>query len=320
MTDQLTAEQEARFIKRREQREARNALYERDLSTWTDAELAGELERNYSPTKIPPCRVCGCELSLQAFGGGGPSKWACSGQDDDWKWLPGRSAADDHYIKSGFEDQRSGGDESVIELLRRSASERDAHAETQADPLSLCACNHCRRLGRGAVMLYRDQECPTCAALAVDDAERAAVAELGARAAGAEQRATKALAEADRLRLRGNGFRREFELEHAKRTKATNAVLRVARQRDGHRKDQGDMLDELERLRSELRTVYDGESTRMTEAREAAIDARRERDEAWRDAVLAVDSGAVVPMAVHNRIATYRAAAEPPKPSTKGSQ
>jgi len=52
-------------------------LYERETSEWTDAELIAVLNSRYEPTKVPPCRVCGGELSIGAIGGGSPTRYGC---------------------------------------------------------------------------------------------------------------------------------------------------------------------------------------------------------------------------------------------------
>lgn len=105
----------------RAERERHNALYARDISTWTDDELAGELERTYGPVAVPPCPLCGRVRELQAIGGG-KYKWACTGVDSgvpDWE----------HYERSSFEDYKCGGDERVIALVERyRAAEQDAQS------------------------------------------------------------------------------------------------------------------------------------------------------------------------------------------------
>jgi hypothetical protein len=74
--------------------------------------------------EVPPCRVCGGKLSIAACGGGGPTHWACSGQEDDpdnpgrLRRIPGRGIADDHYDRSRW-TQYNTGDSLVLELLRR---------------------------------------------------------------------------------------------------------------------------------------------------------------------------------------------------------
>jgi hypothetical protein len=97
-------------------------LWKREPAKWSDTELIGELTSRYAPTQVPPCRVCGGELSIQAVGGGLPTKWACSGYGEDGIHLPDRSLADQHYRDSQFEDRRQGGDGAVIEALSRWAA------------------------------------------------------------------------------------------------------------------------------------------------------------------------------------------------------
>jgi hypothetical protein len=84
------------------------------VNRMSDAALLGLLRLRYQPRVIPPCRICGGELSLQEFGSGIPSVWACSTGGK-----PGRTVADRHYRDSKFTADRSGGDEEVIELIRR---------------------------------------------------------------------------------------------------------------------------------------------------------------------------------------------------------
>lgn len=78
-----------------------------------DSELIAELTKRYVPTKVPPCRVCGAELSITACGGGKPTQYACSTQSIatgiDWE----------HYQNSEWEDRRQGGDVDVMELIAR---------------------------------------------------------------------------------------------------------------------------------------------------------------------------------------------------------
>lgn len=107
----LTAEREAERARRRE-------LYERDIDAWTNEELAVELRRSYRSTTPPPCRICGGPLSLQAAGGGGPHVWACSGRNVRPSFQV-MSSVDDHYNQSQWYDPLCGGDERVMELLRR---------------------------------------------------------------------------------------------------------------------------------------------------------------------------------------------------------
>jgi len=93
-------------------------LWKIEYEDWTDEELLTLLERDHTTTEIPPCRVCGGSLSIQAIGGGRPTVWACSGQDESGKYLPGRRAADEHYSESRFEDRRHT-DGRIHELIRR---------------------------------------------------------------------------------------------------------------------------------------------------------------------------------------------------------
>src|SRR6476659_5336606 len=91
-----------------------------DLS---DAALLAKLRERYAPTVIPPCRVCGGELSIGSVGGGMPTKWGCSeweeAEDGTLRRKPDRGAGDQHYSNSVFIDPRQGGDPDVIELIER---------------------------------------------------------------------------------------------------------------------------------------------------------------------------------------------------------
>jgi hypothetical protein len=88
------------------------------------------LRERYAPSVIPPCRLCGAELSLGSFGGGRPTVWACDGRDDDGNYLPGRKIADRHYSESRYEDYRQGGDPLVLALIARAEK-----AEQERDEL-----------------------------------------------------------------------------------------------------------------------------------------------------------------------------------------
>lgn len=93
-------------------------------SEWTDAKLIAILTERYAPSTIPPCRVCGAELTLQSLGGG-PTVWGCSHLEADptdanqLRVKPGRRLADEHYKRSRFEDPRCDGDAAVLEALKR---------------------------------------------------------------------------------------------------------------------------------------------------------------------------------------------------------
>lgn len=93
-------------------------------SEQTDDELLAEIRERYEPTEVPPCRVCGEALSLQQCGGGEPSVWACAGHTygEDGRITgrrPGRRIADQHFSDSEVVDYRRGGDEAVMELVKR---------------------------------------------------------------------------------------------------------------------------------------------------------------------------------------------------------
>jgi len=109
------------------------------------------LRERYRPTIVPPCRVCGGELSIAAIGGGQPTRWACGGRVDNperpgysmdapGRWsnappgTPSEYGPGGHYHDSEWVDRRQGGDPSVIaildELIARRA--RDAVASFQS--------------------------------------------------------------------------------------------------------------------------------------------------------------------------------------------
>jgi hypothetical protein len=96
-----------------------------DVDKWSDKEIVAALVKRYRASVIPKCRVCGTELSVQRCGGGQPTIWACSHYEDDPD-KPGhcrpksdRSIADEHFEQSEYTDYRQGGDDVVIEAIRR---------------------------------------------------------------------------------------------------------------------------------------------------------------------------------------------------------
>ena len=90
----------------------------------TDVELIARLTDSYGPEPTPRCRVCGEELTIGAMGGGKPTEWSCSGQEDDpdrpghWRYKPGRSFADDHYQQSRHTQYRRPSSD-IMELIAR---------------------------------------------------------------------------------------------------------------------------------------------------------------------------------------------------------
>lgn len=115
--------------------ERQRALWQKDVSEWSDDDLAWMLTERYKPSEIPPCRVCGGPLSIGAIGGGEPTRWACSGMEDDpespgnRRYKQGRTVADRHYSDSEWVDRRQGGDSAVMELIAR--FRRDAAPDTK---------------------------------------------------------------------------------------------------------------------------------------------------------------------------------------------
>lgn len=134
MKDDTTTE-DAACAAQREARERRNALLDKPPTDWADTEIVEVLTDRYAPSVIPPCRVCGGELSICAIGGGEPTRWACSPTVSDPD--PDRSGnvqtkagrgvnefgSGGHYSMSQYIDRRQGGDEVVIEVLRRLMSD-----------------------------------------------------------------------------------------------------------------------------------------------------------------------------------------------------
>lgn len=98
-------------------------LLNKPYGEWTDTDLLEQLTKSYEEVKVPPCRVCGGELSPQSIGGGGPIKYACSGYidgpDGERVRAEGRTVVDKHYVDSEWDDYRQGGDGRVMELLKR---------------------------------------------------------------------------------------------------------------------------------------------------------------------------------------------------------
>lgn len=93
----------------------------------SDAELATLLRDRYTADLVPPCAVCGRELSIASAGGGRATVFACSEWEDDpaapgrLRRKEGRGMADDHYDRSRW-TQYNSGDSLVLELVRRFAA------------------------------------------------------------------------------------------------------------------------------------------------------------------------------------------------------
>ncbi|TLX16744.1 hypothetical protein [Rhizobium sp. MHM7A] len=99
-------------------------------------ETAQELVNRYTPETIPPCRICGERLSMQAAGRG-PTIYACSGDYEDEtgrrKYRAGRSVADEHYSNSRWEQYRHG-DRLVMKLVGQLLADRGlTMPQVQAD-------------------------------------------------------------------------------------------------------------------------------------------------------------------------------------------
>ena len=137
MSDEETAREQRRI-----ERERRNALWEKPYTDWTDEEIVGELTESYKAPEVPPCRVCGGELSCQRVGGGEATVWACSGLVDG-ELQEGRRIADEHYRRSEWEDRSQGGDGRVLELIRRLGDAKQLR-QTMLDFADLIERTRCR--------------------------------------------------------------------------------------------------------------------------------------------------------------------------------
>lgn len=102
----------------KEGRARRKRMMGQEIKDWSDEDLIHMLHHWYDPPVIPPCRVCGGKLAIQAMGGGQPTKYAHQVH------LPSGMIDWDHYEKSGYEDRKQGGDEAVIELIKRYEGKR----------------------------------------------------------------------------------------------------------------------------------------------------------------------------------------------------
>jgi len=88
-----------------------------DSGSCSNAALAAALEHDYAAPEIPPCRICGGELSIGQIGGGLPTVYYCTamadaprnGREKDWQ----------HYGDSKWAAPRQTGDLRVLELVRR---------------------------------------------------------------------------------------------------------------------------------------------------------------------------------------------------------
>ncbi len=89
--------------------------------------VARRLIERYTAEVVPPCRICGGSLSIQAIGGGGPTIYACSGQYEDAdgsrRYREGRSVADEHYSASQWRMYRHG-DQDVLRVIAQLLSDR----------------------------------------------------------------------------------------------------------------------------------------------------------------------------------------------------
>lgn len=105
-------------------REELHRLISMEPDQLSDVDLATLLRDMYTADPVPPCPVCGGELSIASSGGGRATVFACSEWEDDpgapgrLRRKEGRGVADDHYDRSRW-IQYKGGDSLVLELVRR---------------------------------------------------------------------------------------------------------------------------------------------------------------------------------------------------------
>jgi hypothetical protein len=99
-------------------------------------ELIASLKNRYTAEPVPACPVCGGELGIASIGGGEPTVWACSPQEEDpenpgfLRLKKGRKGVDDHYTRSRWKQYR-GGDSEVLDLI--------AHFEAQSSSATMRA-------------------------------------------------------------------------------------------------------------------------------------------------------------------------------------
>ncbi len=113
--------------------------YIKSLAEWdhkAPSDIDGFLARlraRYADPPIPPCRLCGGELSLHAAGPTGTT-WYCDGfevVDGVRQYQAGRKCVDDHFSASVHRVYRHG-DEDVIALI--DAFEATFNARSEKEP------------------------------------------------------------------------------------------------------------------------------------------------------------------------------------------
>lgn len=114
-----------------------DAVFERDgRQAMSDLDL-GPIREQYTAEPIPPCPVCGGELSLRGTEGN-RTVWACDGYEIDTRdpergnWKQGRSWGDAHYHDSRHLCYRNG-DDTVLALCTEVESLRTQLAAVQAE-------------------------------------------------------------------------------------------------------------------------------------------------------------------------------------------
>jgi hypothetical protein len=84
------------------------------------------LAKHYTADEVPPCGVCGGELTIQRMGGGEPTAWAHAAPDGvtyaDWR---------QHYAESRWIQYR-GGDGEVLAIIARLRATDDVLAQLTA--------------------------------------------------------------------------------------------------------------------------------------------------------------------------------------------
>lgn len=101
----------------------KQALVERvyaDVEKATDDDLIAMLRERFTGDPVPPCRVCGAELTIGSIGGNTSTKYACPNADTlkhEWG-SPEQREAMEHYRASEFFHNKPG-DTLVLQLLDR---------------------------------------------------------------------------------------------------------------------------------------------------------------------------------------------------------
>lgn len=98
-------------------------------------EQIGALRERYTPTPVPPCRVCGSPLTLASMGGGKAPEYSCSSASD----ANGKTDLE-HYAQSKYTHYGTG-DSQVIALLDALSAAPAAPSTTNTSGRGHCP--HC---------------------------------------------------------------------------------------------------------------------------------------------------------------------------------